>query len=242
MPGVRHAGSPVGKITSYRFYAALMFSRARLTYTQVAAFIEAGYQGFDSEVADSLRALHQAYKALLAAREEHGALDFDAPEQKLILENGLLERIEPVVRNDAHRLIEEAMISANVCAARFLEKHEALALYRIHEGPTPEKFDLLRSLLAHAGIRLSDEPPTPALLAVRCRPVDRSAGSRVARDDDPALDDAGALQPEKHWPFRSGAAALHAFHVADPPLCGSRRASRDRRRAARRNGGAAGAG
>ena len=69
--------SPVGKITSYRFYRALMFSRARLTYTQVAAFIEAGYQGFDSEVADSLRALHHAYKALLAAREERGALDFD---------------------------------------------------------------------------------------------------------------------------------------------------------------------
>ncbi len=60
------------------------------------------------------------------------------------------------MRNDAHRLIEEAMISANVCAARFLEKHEALALYRIHEGPTPEKFDLLRQALAHAGIRLDD--------------------------------------------------------------------------------------
>ena len=156
--------SPLGRITSYRFYAALMFSRARLTYTQVAAFIEAGYQGFEGEVAESLEALHQAYKALLAAREERGALDFDAPEQKLILENGLLERIEPVVRNDAHRLIEEAMISANVCAARFLEKHEALALYRVHEGPTPEKFDLLRQTLAYAGIRLSDEPPSPKTL------------------------------------------------------------------------------
>jgi ribonuclease R len=156
--------SELGKITSYRFYSALMFSRARLTYTQVAAFIDAGYQGFEGEVSESLKALHQAYKALLAAREERGALDFDAPEQKLILENGLLERIEPVVRNDAHRLIEEAMISANVCAARFLEKHEALALYRVHEGPTPEKFDLLRQTLAYAGIRLSDEAPTPKTL------------------------------------------------------------------------------
>ena len=156
--------SELGKITSYRFYAALMFSRARLTYTQVAAFIEAGYRGFEGEVSESLTALHQAYKALLAAREERGALDFDAPEQKLILENGLLERIEPVVRNDAHRLIEEAMISANVCAARFLEKHEALALYRVHEGPTPEKFDLLRQTLAYAGIRLSDEAPSPKTL------------------------------------------------------------------------------
>ncbi len=156
--------SPLGKVTTYRFYPALMFSRARLTYTQVAAFIDAGYRGFEGEVADSLRALHDVYRALLAAREDRGALDFDAPEQKLILENGLLERIEPVVRNDAHRLIEEAMISANVCAARFLEKHEARALYRVHEGPTPEKFDLLRQALAYAGIRLNDEPPTPKTL------------------------------------------------------------------------------
>ncbi len=166
--------SPLGKVTTYRFYPALMFSRARLTYTQVAAFIDAGYRGFEREVADSLEALHLAYKALLAAREERGALDFDAPEQKLILENGLLERIEPVVRNDAHRLIEEAMISANVCAARFLEKHEAMALYRIHEGPTPEKFDVLRQALAYAGIRLNDEPPSPKTLqAVAAQLADR---------------------------------------------------------------------
>ncbi len=156
--------SPLGKVTTYRFYPAVMFSRARLTYTQVAAFIDAGYHGFERDVSESLHALHLAYQALLAAREERGALDFDAPEQKLILENGLLERIEPVVRNDAHRLIEEAMISANVCAARFLEKHEALALYRIHEGPTPEKFDVLRQALAYAGIRLGDEAPSPKTL------------------------------------------------------------------------------
>ena len=166
--------SPLGKVTTYRFYPALMFSRARLTYTQVAAFIDAGYQGFDGEVAESLRALHDVYGKLLAAREERGALDFDAPEQKLILENGLLERIEPVVRNDAHRLIEEAMISANVCAARFLEKHEATALYRIHEGPTPEKFDILRQALAYAGIRLANEAPSPKTLqAVATQLADR---------------------------------------------------------------------
>ena len=166
--------SALGKVTTYRFYPGLMFSRARLTYTQVAAFIDADYQGFEAPVTDSLRCMHHAYQALLAAREERGALDFDAPEQKLILENGLLERIEPVVRNDAHRLIEEAMISANVCAARFLEKHEALALYRIHEGPTPEKFDVLRQALAYAGIRLNDEPPSPKTLqAVAAQLADR---------------------------------------------------------------------
>jgi ribonuclease R len=166
--------SPHGKITSYRFYAALMFSQARLTYTQVAAFIDAGYQGLPKHITTSLTALHHAYKALLAAREERGGLDFDTREQKLILENGLLERIEPVQRNDAHRLIEEAMIAANVCAARYLEKHEALALYRIHEGPTPEKFDVLRQALAHVGIRLDDAPPSPEILQnVAAQLVDR---------------------------------------------------------------------
>ncbi len=156
--------SPNGNITSYRFRRALMFSHARLTYTQVAAFIDAGYQGFEADVAQSLRALHDAYRALRDARDERGALDFDAPEHRLILENGLLERIEPVVRNDAHRLIEEAMIAANVCAARYLEKHDATALYRVHEGPTPEKFDVLRQALAYAGIRLKNEPPTSKTL------------------------------------------------------------------------------
>jgi ribonuclease R len=156
--------SPLGKITGYRFYRALMFSRARLTYTQVAAFIDAGYHGFEAEVADSLRALHAAFRALLAAREERGALDFDTPEQKLILENGLLERVVPVVRNDAHRLIEESMIAANVCAARYLEKNGKLALYRVHQGPTPEKFELLRQMFAYVGIRLRDETPTSKTL------------------------------------------------------------------------------
>ena len=91
-------------------------------------------------------------------------------EQKLILENGLLERIEPVVRNDAHRLIEEAMISANVCAARFLEKHEALALYRIHEGPTPEKFDVAAASCSRTrAFGLTDEPPSPKTACRRWR-------------------------------------------------------------------------
>ena len=118
--------SPLGKITSYRFYRALMFSAARLTYTQVAAFIDAGYQGFDGEVAESLRASARRLSGRCSPRAKNAARSTSMRrEQKLILENGLLERIEPVVRNDAHRLIEEAMIAANVCAARFLEKHEA---------------------------------------------------------------------------------------------------------------------
>jgi ribonuclease R len=158
--------SEQGRISSYRFYPALMFSQARLTYTRVAAFIEAGYQGLPARIAASLTALHHVYQTLRDAREARGGLDFDTHEQKLILENGLLERIEPVQRNDAHRLIEEAMIAANVCAARYLEKHRAAALYRVHEGPTPQKFDALRQALAYVGIRLGDAAPTPQALQV----------------------------------------------------------------------------
>jgi ribonuclease R len=153
-----------GRISSHRFYPALMFSQARLTYTSVAAFIEAGYVGLPQPIAGSLAELHRAYQVLRTAREARGGLDFDTHEQKLILENGLLERIEPVLRNDAHKLIEEAMIAANVCAARFLEKHHTAALYRVHEGPTPQKFDTLRQALAYAGIRIGDAAPTPQTL------------------------------------------------------------------------------
>jgi len=152
--------SGAGRVTGYEFYEALIHSAARLTYTRVAAHLGGDDQGFSTEVQASLAAIHALYLTLRSEREARGALDFDAPEQKLVLDNGLLERIEPVVRNDAHRLIEEAMISANVCAARFLAKHERQLLYRVHEGPTIEKYEDLRAALALVGIRVGKELPS----------------------------------------------------------------------------------
>jgi ribonuclease R len=156
--------STQGRVTTYRFYEAVMHSARRLTYTEVAGFLAGAPLEAAPAVQQSLRHLHDVYKALLAEREERGALDFDTREMRLVLENGLLERIEPVVRNDAHRLIEEAMISANVCAARFLEKHHRQGLYRIHEGPTGDKLEDLRQALALVGVRVGEDQPTPKAL------------------------------------------------------------------------------
>jgi ribonuclease R len=170
--------SAKGRISGYRFYDGVMHSAARLTYTTVARFLEGATTEIEPMVQGSLRHLYDVFRALLMAREERGALDFDSREQKLELLHGRLERIARVVRNDAHRLIEEAMIAANVCAARFIERPHAgaaalRALYRIHEGPTPEKWEQLRQWLALAAIRADGTTPTPLELK---RLVDRLAG------------------------------------------------------------------
>ena len=149
-----------GAISSYEFSEAVIFSHARLTYTKVAAILAGDAAPPDDTVGKNLRALHGAYGALRDARDARGALDFDTRQLRLVLENGLLERIVSVRRNDAHRLIEEAMIAANVAAARFLEKASKHALYRIHEPPTAEKLDQLRQALAFAGVRLGQSTPT----------------------------------------------------------------------------------
>ncbi|NJN53128.1 MAG: ribonuclease R [Gammaproteobacteria bacterium] len=153
--------SASGRVTGFDFYAGVMHSKRRLTYTEVARFLDGEAAEIDGVIAKSLRAIHALYETLKTERDARGGLDFDGREQKLVLENGLLERIEPVERNDAHRLIEEAMILANVCAAKFLAKHERNFLYRVHEGPTVEKFEDLRSALAHAGLRIGKELPSP---------------------------------------------------------------------------------
>jgi ribonuclease R len=156
-----------GRITKFEFYEGIMHSQQRLTYDEVAAFVADDgtelREGLElsKEVRRSLQALHQVYEVLRDEREARGALDFDTHELRLVMENGLVEQIVPVQRNDAHMMIEEAMISANVCAARFLEKYERLSLYRVHEGPVGEKMENLRQALAQVGIRLGSEQPTP---------------------------------------------------------------------------------
>jgi ribonuclease R len=142
-----------GRVTAFEFYEALIHSKARLTYTQAAAFLAGDDPGLSPPVAASLTHLHALYRVLRDEREARGALDFESREQKLVLDNGLLERVVPVERNDAHRLIEEAMVTANICAAKFLAKEGRRFLYRVHEGPTPEKYEDLRATLAIVGIR-----------------------------------------------------------------------------------------
>jgi ribonuclease R len=144
-----------GRIRDYRFYPAVMRSRARLTYNRVAAFFDGSREGVSAEIAMNLDQLRLVYAALARARERRGAIDFETIETELVFnEEHKIERIVKVQRNDAHRVIEECMLAANVCASAFLKKHRHPMLFRIHEGPTPEKLASLREFLAEFGLQL----------------------------------------------------------------------------------------
>ncbi|WP_082824147.1 ribonuclease R [Crenobacter luteus] len=148
-----------GQIKRYAFYEAVMHSKARLTYNQVWDWLQ---NGSDHPLLPQIQTLYALFKLLHATRAVRGAIEFDTVETQMIFNDaGKIEKIVPVVRNDAHRLIEECMLAANVCSAKFLEKNKHKALYRIHEGPTPEKLDNLRKALRLLGLTLEGgEKPT----------------------------------------------------------------------------------
>jgi ribonuclease R len=147
-----------GEVARYKFYPAVMHSRARLTYTRVAQAL-AEPQAADAEVQavlPHLQALNELFHALVKARWQRGAIDFETVETQMFFdEQGKIERIVPTQRNDAHRIIEECMLAANVCASDFLAQNAHAALYRIHEGPTPEKLAALREFLREFGLQLT---------------------------------------------------------------------------------------
>ena len=155
-----------GEIHAYQFYPAVICSHARFTYTEVAAIL-ANTRGPEAqrraELVPHLLHLHEVFRALLKARNARGAVDFETTETKIVCdENGRIEKIVPHVRNDAHRLIEEAMLAANVCSAEFIAQGKHAALYRVHEGPTPEKKTILQNYLRSLGLGLSiSDEPTP---------------------------------------------------------------------------------
>lgn len=148
-----------GEVKRYQFYPAVMLSKARLTYTQVWDWIQ---HGTDNPLLPNIQTLYSLFKVLLAARAKRGAIEFDSIETQMIFnEQGKIDKIVPVVRNDAHRLIEECMLAANVCAADFLLKSKQKCLYRVHEGPTPEKLENLRNYLQLVGLTLAgNDKPT----------------------------------------------------------------------------------
>jgi ribonuclease R len=141
-----------------------MHSHARLTYTKVAAMLVEQDQTLRQQYASlipHLEALYDLYAVLHQRREQRGAIDFDTTETRIIFgSERKIERIVPLVRNDAHRMIEEFMITANVATARYLLQHKIPALYRIHEGPTAEKLEGLRAFLGEFGLFLpgGDDP------------------------------------------------------------------------------------
>jgi ribonuclease R len=147
-----------GKIREHRFFEAVMRSQARLTYTKVAAILGARDENLRREyaaVVPHLETLYALFKALHEERVRRGAVDFELPETKIIFDdNQKIRKIVPLQRNDAHRLIEECMLAANVCAADVLRKHKIPAPYRIHEVPPPDKLTELRTFLSELGLSL----------------------------------------------------------------------------------------
>jgi len=150
--------SGTGEVKRYRFYPAVMWSHARLTYTEVAAVLyerDAKMRKRLDALLPHLENLDAVFRVLLKARQKRGAIDFETVETRMVFDDhGKIERIEPYERNDAHRLIEECMLAANVCASDFLKEREHPALYRIHEGPTPERLAKLRDFLGTFGLQL----------------------------------------------------------------------------------------
>ncbi|HET9664664.1 MAG TPA: ribonuclease R, partial [Burkholderiales bacterium] len=153
-----------GEILSYRFAPALMRSHARLTYTLVGQILDeprGSVARNHRTLVPHLLELQKLHQLLAKARERRGAIDFETIETAMIFDDqGKIERIVPVKRNEAHRLIEECMLAANVCASDFLRQSGQPMLYRIHEGPTPEKLQALREFLKGFGLNLTggDEP------------------------------------------------------------------------------------
>ena len=174
-----------GDIHAYQFYPAVMCSHARFTYTEVAAIL-ANTRGPEaarrSELVPHLLNLHEVYRALLKHRGGRGAIDFETTETQIVCDdNGRIEKIVPRVRTEAHRLIEESMLAANVCAADFIEGAKHPALYRVHEGPTPEKKIALQNYLRALGLgfTIGDDPVPGELQAIAQATKDRPDAAQI---------------------------------------------------------------
>ncbi|GHC22809.1 ribonuclease R [Aidingimonas halophila] len=162
--------SKSGTISRYCFYEAVFQSHARLTYNKVGTILQEpdSDQGRElreryRELVPSLEKLHTLYKLLRQARVERGAIDFDTTETEIVFnDERKIETIVPRQRNDAHKIVEECMLAANVATARFLDKHDLPALYRIHPSPSAERLDKLRLFLNELGLTLGGgDDPTP---------------------------------------------------------------------------------
>ncbi|MEY8204739.1 MAG: ribonuclease R [Bermanella sp.] len=175
--------SASGKLEGYTFYEGVMHSHARLTYNLVGKMIDekdnAETQQLrreHSHIVKQVDDLHALYKVLRVERTKRGAIDFDTTETRIIFNaERKIQDIVPVVRNDAHKLIEECMLCANVATAQFLQQHKVPSLYRVHDGPSEQKLENLRKYLTEQGITLNggDQPSPKDYLHVMEQIADR---------------------------------------------------------------------
>jgi len=184
-----------GKVTRSRFHKGVMRSAARLTYQEVDELRRQGKSGKRlGLLREQLANLYDVYQALAKARRQRGALDLDLPEVKIELgADGGIRKIAPHLRTDAHRLIEECMIAANVQAAKFLRRHRLATLFRVHDGPQEEKFEELRLLLQELGIKVAAQAQTDprqlnrVLQAIASRPDHQLLAMAVLRSMSQAV-------------------------------------------------------
>ena len=174
-----------GQVEAYQFYPAVMWSHARFTYTDVAAIL-GNTRGPEAmkykDRVDDLLNLHGVFQSLTKSRQERGAVDFETTETQIICdENGRIEKIVPRTRNVAHRVIEEAMLAANVCSADFIAQSKHAGLFRVHEGPTPEKKEMLRAYLKATGVgmTISDDPSPGEFQAIANATKDRPDAQQI---------------------------------------------------------------
>ncbi len=175
-----------GKVERSKFYKAVMRSHARLTYSQVndiACVRDSQSRKAHADLLPQLDTLYALYKAFEKARRRRGALDLELPEVRITMgaDNHTVEDVSPIHRNDAHRLIEECMIAANVQAAKFLRKHKLPDLYRVHPQPELDRFEELRLMLQELGFKVSAEARTQP------RALNRILGELRSRPDFPIL-------------------------------------------------------
>jgi len=212
-------GSKAGEVTAYQFYPAVIRSHARTTYTHIWAALQQPTGPAAHALGDlyahvqDLYALHQL---LHAARARRGAMDFDTVETHIVCNPlGRIERIEPSERNDAHRLIEACMLAANTCAADFIKRNKRFGLYRVHEGPTPDRLTSLREYLQLLGLTLDGgDAPSPQnymqlLAQARQRPDWQIIQTMCLRSMQQAL-----YSPEESGHF--GLAYAHYAHFTSP--------------------------
>ena len=174
-----------GEVHAYQFFPGVIRSAARFSYTEVAAIL-ANTRGPEAARREArvpqLLDLHDVYRALLKARVKRGAIDFETVETQIVCdENGRIEKIVPRTRTEAHRLIEESMLAANVCSADFIARAKHPALYRVHEGPTPEKKTLLQNYLKALGLGLAigDDPQPAEFQAIAHATKDRPDAAQI---------------------------------------------------------------
>lgn len=163
--------SSKGRLTGFKFYEAVMSSHARLTYTKVWHMLQGDRELREqyAPLVKHIEELHNLYKVLDKAREERGGISFESEEAKFIFNaERRIERIEQTQRNDAHKLIEECMIMANISAARFVEKAKEPALFRIHDKPTTEAINSFRSVTAELGLELPVATNLSRVITLNC--------------------------------------------------------------------------